>query len=404
MQYQTVRNEDLEKEILITITADELEQGIGNQIDKVSRELSIPGFRKGKVPKSIIRSRFAHELKTQAINDAVNEAFHKILTENNWRPASQAEMFDVKQETDLQFRLKFEILPPVNLGDYHNLEVFREENLPDEYLMEQAIKQLRDNNSSINEVQRPAVVDDIITMDLEIIDNNKNKKNEADIQLRIGDRSLPDELNRDLVGVTVNSQKEVKIEKSTYRFHIKKIEERTLPVLNDEFAAKLKFDNLETLKKELLQQARKAEEKRIEDEVKESLSNILLERNRFSMPKTLINKEYQRILERLEQPDSESNRERYLPTAEKRARLDLILSRIAELEKILIPDEDINKLINALQWKLTEENRSNVTEYFRQIMIREKSLDIVYQKAKINKKSRIVSPKEALHDHNTIRH
>ncbi|OGC38861.1 trigger factor, partial [candidate division WOR-3 bacterium RBG_13_43_14] len=331
LQYQIIRNENLEKEMLITISTDELEHGIAEQIDKVKRDINIPGFRKGKVPKSIIRSRFGPKLKAQTLSDAVNEAFHMILAENNWRPASQAEMFDVKQETDLQFHLKFEVMPNIDLADYHDLEVFREENLPDDYLMEQAIKQLKEDHSSVNEVNRPAVVDDFITMELAILENNEIKKNESDIQVKIGDRNLPDELNRALVGVTKNSHKEVTIETSRYRFRVKKTEERSLPVIDDEFARNLKFDNLETLKKELLKQTKKAEEKRIEDEVKESLSNILIERNRFLLPKNLVDKEYKRILERLEQPDSESNRERFQLTAEKRVRLDLILSRIAEL-------------------------------------------------------------------------
>ncbi len=404
LQYQIVDNEGLEKKAVITITADEIEQGIVNQIDKIGKSIRLPGFRKGKVPKSIIRSRFALDLKSRAISDAADDAFRRILTDNNWHPASQAEMFDAREEDDLQFSLRFEILPDINLADYCNLEVFREDNLPDAYLMEKAVKQLMDEHSSIKEVNRPAVVDDFVTIDLDIIMNNKLEKNEAGIAIRIGDRSLPDELNRALVGITKNAWKEIKIESAVYRFTVKKVEEKTFPLINDAFAQKMKFANLEAMRKDLLEQAKKDEDRRVEDEIKESLSNILLERNRFPIPKSFVDREYKRILEQLEQTDSESNRERFQPLAEKRARLDLILSKIAELENIKIPEVDIKKIIAAMQWKLPEENRIKAVEYFRQLMTREKTLDFVYRKAKINRKSRIVSPKEALHDHNSVRH
>jgi len=131
---------------------------------------------------------------------------------------------------------------------------------------------------------------------------------------------------------------------------------------------------------------------------------ILLERINFKVPKILIENEYNKILSRMELKDSDANKERFMETAEKRARLNIILDRIAEKEKITIKEDEVKKLISALGIKVTEENRINLLNYFTDILTREKTIDFLFKHAKISERSRIISPKEARDDTRTIRH
>jgi len=98
-------------------------------------------------------------------------------------------------------------------------------------------------------------VDDIVTMDLTILKDDKIENNQKDIVVKIGNRSLPDELNRALVGVKKSETKEVKIGEKIYKIRIKKLEERIFPQIDEQFARKQNYENLEQLKKKLLENA-----------------------------------------------------------------------------------------------------------------------------------------------------
>lgn len=403
MHYDIALDKATEKEIDITIPTTELDRFIKIEIDKIKKNLSFNGFRKGKVPESLIKIKYHETLKAQAMNDLVSQSFLKIVSENKWRPASQAEMKNLVENDEIKFRLRFETIPDFELGEYLGIEVFQEEQLPEDFLLEQSIKDLREQHANIKETTHPAAVDDLVTMDLEISENDKIIDNQHDITMGIGDRNLPDEINKILVGAKKTEKKQVNADKKTYKIHIKKVEEKILPSIDDDFAKTLKFESIEQLRKKLLEHAKQIDEKRLEDTAKESLSNVLLERNQFEAPNALIENEYQRILQKSKLPDSESNKERFWESAEKRARLDLIISKIADKENIRIDQEEITKVVTAMGITLNDENRENIVNYLGNVLTKEKTIDFLYKKAKITKKSRIISAKEDINDTRSVR-
>lgn len=403
MHYDIALDKATEKEIDITIPTTELDRFIKIEIDKIKKNLSFNGFRKGKVPESLIKIKYHETLKAQAMNDLVSQSFLKIVSENKWRPASQAEMKNLVENDEIKFRLRFETIPDFELGEYLGIEVFQEEQLPEDFLLEQSIKDLREQHANIKETTHPAAVDDLVTMDLEISENDKIIDNQHDITMRIGDRNLPDEINKILVGAKKTEKKQVNADKKTYKIHIKKVEVKILPNIDDDFAKTLKFESIEQLRKKLLEHAKQIDEKRLEDTAKESLSNVLLERNQFEAPNALIENEYQRILQKSKLPDSESNKERFWGSAEKRARLDLIISKIADKENIRIDQEEITKVVTAMGITLNDENRENIVNYLGNVLTKEKTIDFLYKKAKITKKSQIISAKEDINDTRSVR-
>jgi len=404
LEYIITNDKEIEKELDISVPCAELERFIDREIKKLQKELTLKGFRKGKVPKEIIKSRYRDTLKSQAMHNLITDSFLKVVKEKNWRPVSQAELLNLEEGENIKFQLRVEVIPDFEVENYLGLELFKEEALPEDYLLNQALQELQEQYAVVKEVSRPAVVDDIVTMDLTILKDDKIENNQKDIVVKIGNRSLPDELNRALVGVKKSETKEVKIGEKIYKIRIKKLEERIFPQIDEQFARKQNYENLEQLKKKLLENAKVLEEKRQEEELKDSLSKILLERINFKVPKILIENEYNKILSRMELKDSDANKERFMETAEKRARLNIILDRIAEKEKITIKEDEVKKLISALGIKVTEENRINLLNYFTDILTREKTIDFLFKHAKISERSRIISPKEARDDTRTIRH
>jgi len=404
LEYKLTVDDKSEKEIEISVPASELDSIMEQETSKLKKGLSLNGFRKGRVPKSLIKNKYRDTIKAQAIDSLVTKSYLEILEEKKWRPASQAKLLNIEEGDNIKFRLQFEIVPEFEVDNYHHIEIFKSDMMPDDFLLEQGMNELRERFAKIREVSRPGVVDDLVTMDLEVREKDTLKNKQSNIMARIGDRNLPDEINRELVGAKKSENKEIKVGDLIYKMSVKKIEEKELPQIDDDFAKKLNFENTEQLKKKVMEDLKKAEEMRIEDELKESLSHVILERIKVSVPKSLVQNEYEKILQRAKLPDSDANKERFIEIAEKRVRFNLILDKIAEKENIKSTEEETMNAIAGMEIKLNDDNRFDVINYVTNILNREKTIDFLFKNAKIGEKSRIVSPKEAVHDTRSIRH
>ena len=403
LDHKLLKETDTAKEIEISIPRAELEKLISEETESVRKDLTIDGFRKGRVPRTLIRSKYADSLKAQAMDKLIRQTYLSVIKEKGWQVAGQAEIRNIEDNDPIQITLFIEVIPEFSVDNYLNIEVYKEPSSPDDFLFQQGINALREQHATVRAVDRPAVVDDLVTIDMEIKEKNKSRK-ESDQVVRIGDRSLPDELNRSLVGMKTADTKEVKIDETYYVLSVKKIEEKTLPEVDDEFASKLKLNDVEDLKKKILESVKKQEERRIEDNLKESISEILLERIKFKVPDTLIHKEYEKILKDYGIPDSESNKERFWTVAEKRVRFNLILSKITAKENLQVGEAEILDLVEKMGIKITDQNRNDVIDYLGSLLNREKTLDFLHKNAKISEKSRILTPKEVADDTHTVRH
>lgn len=403
MDYKILNETDTTKEIEITVPRTKLEEIVNQETENVRKDLKIDGFRRGRVPTTLIKSKYADSIKAQAMDRLVRETYLSFVKDKGWHVAGQAEIRNIEDADPIKIALYVEVIPEFNVNNYLNIEAYKEPPSPDDFLLQQGMNALREQYATINEVHRPAVVDDLLTIDIEIKEKGKSRK-ESDQTVRIGDRAIPDELNRAFVGMKISDRKQVAVGDAKYMISVKKIEERILPEVDDAFAAKLNLSDAKELMKKILENVKKQEEKRIEENIKESISEILLERIRFKVPDTLIHREYEKILKDYGVPDSESNKERFWSVAEKRIRFNLILNKITQKENLQVGEPEIMDLVTKMGIKINEQNRSDVIEYLGSLLNREKTLDFLYKHAKISEKSRILTPKEVADDTRTVRH
>ena len=403
MDYSISKDDAIEKEIEISVPCAELDKLVDEETETLRKEIKLDGYRKGHVPRALIRSKYKDTLKVQAMDRLIKQSYLAVLEEKQWKPASQAELLKVEDGEPIRLQLRIEIIPDFQVKDYLDIEVYKESPMPDEFLLEQGISALKEQHSEIREVERAAVVDDYVTLDIEIEGNGDSTK-ESNQMVRIGDRALPDEVNRTLVGIKKPQTKEVMVGNKKYRLAIKKVEEKSLPNINDDFAQKLNLANVDDLKNKLLENLRQQDEKRIEENLKESISKVILERTHFQVPKTLVQHEYDKILKEYNLPDSESNKERFWNVAASRIRFNLILGKIAQKENLQVEESEIMDFVNKMGIKLNEQNRMEIIDYLGGILSREKVMDFLYQNAKISRKNRILTPKEAANDTHPVRH
>lgn len=394
---------ETEKEIEFKIGTQELEPFIDSSIEKLRNRISIKGYRRGRAPKSLIRTRYYDTLRAEALNDLILDVYKKVLQEKNWLPVSNPELVNFSDSGEIKFNLRFEIQPEFDVNDYKGLELFKEEPLPLDYLYEQTLNRLKENYADVAETIRPAAVDDFITLDLEIIEDDRVVDRQSDVFIKLGDRSFPDELNRALVGVKKGERKDIQINKQIYRIKIKKVEEKILPQIDEKFAKILNYNSLEEMEKGLKDMLQKQEEERLNEELKENLAQILLERFRFPVPKSLIEREYQVIIKSSNLTDNENQRERFLPLAEKRARFNMILDKIAQKENIQVNEDEVINVAQKNGFGIDEINEE-IKGYFRRALIRDAVVQFLLRNSNIVQKGRILSPEEVRNANRSIRH
>ncbi len=109
-----------EKEVEVTISYDEIRSEIDSEVKKQTTKIQVPGFRKGKVPKHIIKQRYGDSLEFEASEKVANSKFWEIAKEKNLRPIGQPVMTDLdfKIEKDFKFKVKYEVIPEIDVKDY----------------------------------------------------------------------------------------------------------------------------------------------------------------------------------------------------------------------------------------------------------------------------------------------
>ena len=109
-----------EKEVEVTLSYDEIRTEIESEVKKQTSKIQVPGFRKGKVPKHIIKQRYGDSLEFEASEKVANSKFWEIAKEKNLQPIGQPVMTDLdfNIEKDFKFKIKYEVIPEIEVKDY----------------------------------------------------------------------------------------------------------------------------------------------------------------------------------------------------------------------------------------------------------------------------------------------
>ena len=168
MEYKLLKETDTAKEIEISVPREELDKLIHEETESVRKDLTIDGFRKGRVPRTLIRSKYADSLKAQAMDKLIRQTYMSVVRDEAWQVAGQAEIRNIEDADPIRITVFVEVIPEFTVDNYLNIEVYKEAASPDDFLLEQGINALREQQATIRAVDRPAVVDDLI-------DNRQNR-------------------------------------------------------------------------------------------------------------------------------------------------------------------------------------------------------------------------------------
>lgn len=377
MSLQVEKLEHNMAKLTIEVPAEELEKALETAYQKNKNKISVPGFRKGKVPRNMIEKMYGPAIFYEdAANELIPDAYEKALDECEEEivSAPKIDVTQIEKGKDFIFTAEVAVKPEVTLGKYKGIKVDEADLAVTEEEINAQIEKERENSArTISVEDRPVKDGDITTLDFEgFVDGVAFEGGKGtDYPLTIGSGSFIPGFEEQLIGAELNKEVEVNVtfpedyhakdlagKPATFKCKIKDIKEKELPELDDEFASEVSaFDTMaeykEDVKKSL--EMKKADAAKIAKE--EAVIDAVIEDAKMDIPDAMVETEQRQIIEEFSQRVRMQGltMEQYMqftgmtpqalmdqtkPQALKRIQSRLVLEAVAKAEDLKASEED----------------------------------------------------------------
>lgn len=365
----------------VTVPAEKVNKALDQAFKKVVKQINVPGFRKGKVPRPIFEQRFGVEaLYQDAVDILLPEAYGEAIEETEINPVAQPEVnvTQIEKGKDFIFEATVTVEPEVKLGDYKGLEIEKQEtDLSDEELQESIDHSLSHLAEMV--VKEDGAVENGDTVNIDFsgsVDGEEFDGGQAEgYDLEIGSGSFIPGFEEQIEGMKTGDEKDVVVtfpeeyhaeelagKEATFKTKVNEIKFKDVPELNDEIANELDSDaeNVDEYKENLRKRLSEQKATEAENTEKEEAINKATENASIDIPEAMINTELDRMIQefgqRIQQQgldlqtyyqisgqNEEQLRDQMKDDAEQRVKTNLTLTAIADEENIEVSDEDIDK-------------------------------------------------------------
>jgi trigger factor len=371
----------------------------------------VPGFRPGKAPISLIKRRFAEDIKSEVLQNLVPETVEKAVAEQKLSPVSQPQVdkLEFKEGEPVKFRASFDVLPEFTLANYKNLEIeMPEMNLTDEDV-NKALAEMQQRAAAFTPVEgRTVQNDDFVQVKLNGTPEGGGEPLQAESVLcHVGAEETMEPFNENLRGASVGDHKDFDVNYPAdypdpklagklfhYSVDVLGIKTKQLPELNDEFAKDVSdaasLDELKTKIRESLEHERDHRQKDLQ---REKVIGELVKLHDFPVPESLVEHQMDVRLERVVRSlaqqgvdpravnvDWVSLRRRQEERAKEDVKAELVIDRIATEEKIEVTDEELDHEIEHMAGHSGESG-----EAFRARLTKQGALDRMKAKLRSDK-------------------
>lgn len=368
----------------ITIPVDELEAEIARVEAKLAQRVRMPGFRPGKVPLAMVRSRFEQEIRQDVVEELVPKAFRKRAEAEQLNVVGTPNVTDIHfhKGEPLRFTAEFEVAPEFELGEYRGLTApYAEPKVADEDV-EARLNTLREQKAEyVNVDPRPLEDGDYAVVALKSIGGLETPMDENELTLHLGDPETLPEFSENLRGVSPGDEREFDVQypeeygneklsgkKVTFHAKVKGVRRKELPELNDEFAQEMgDFKTVEELRQEVYRGILREREQHAGNEAKAKLIDALVAAHEFPVPDAYIDRQIEmntrnRLQELAEHGvdinqlkiDPAKLREAQRPQAIKDVKASLLLDKIADREAIEPLKDEVDREVNRIARQMRE--------------------------------------------------
>ena len=375
MQENIKKISECKREIEVEIPADEVMQEWDRVVAQFASKAKIKGFRPGRAPIDMIKRMYHADMQDTLINNLVPGALSKELTEKNITPVGRPVISDLhfKEEEPLRFKAMVEIWPEIHLPEYKGIKIKGKRITVTEKEIEESLEELRTKSAEYVPVEGRGVVDgDYVVAEIKG-KNIKTKKflPTEKVVILSGHQDNEAVLNQNLIGLSPGEQarftiaykkehenKKLAGQEIEYDLKIESIKEKTLPDIDDDFAKDLgDYKNLKDLKTKLREQLHASKKSSKRREMAQEIIKKISDQMSLELPESVIEQEYTALLNRqlsslpqqsLSQDALSSLQEDIRKRAVQNINNHLILSKIAEKEKLKVSEEEITEEMKSI--------------------------------------------------------
>jgi len=428
-------NPELTREIEVEVPADEVSKAFKTVTKRYQKLARIPGFRAGKVPESLIRSKFAKEIRQEVLESLVSAPFRKAIDDQKLRPVSEPQLLDMQlaEGQPLKFKAAFEVAPEFDIAGYDSVRVTKPETALTDEEYEGELARVLDGHATVEPVEedRPLVDGDWAEIEFrgEVKDLAQTVTEEGvtnasasepitgqDVLIEVGGKNTLAAFNDALRGAKAGQELKFEVDYPSdfgdnrlagktvgYDVTVKSIKRKTYPERDAEFAKQLgNYESWDDFEKGLREHAADRKRDALENGAKDKMLEELIGRYHFPVPESFVQQQVDARLDRglraLAQQGMTADDMRKLDFGRLRAaqrdqavnevKVSMILDKVAETEGVTVSDEDLDRellMLSIQSREPLETLRERLAQdgglaRIREQMRREKTGSVLYEK------------------------
>ncbi len=432
MQVTETLSEGLKRGFTVVIPAAHIEDKHAKRLAELGRTLSLPGFRPGKVPPTVIRKRYGTAVQAEVLEESVNEATSQVLSDRGLRAATQPKVDvvslgggDGSEAKDLEFKVELELMPEIAMPEFSAITLTRLKATPADTGVEKALGEIATRAATLEPVaeNRPAAHGDVVvvdyagTVDGEAFQGGTGK----DLEVEIGGSGFIPGFAEQLEGIVPGESRTIDVafpenygvatlagKPAKFAVTATALKQKRVPEIDDALAGKLGAGTLAELRELIVERMQRDYDQVARLRLKRALLDELA-RAEFPVPQGMVDAEFGQIWARVEADrkagqidegdagkDDETLKGEYRAIAERRVRLGLLLAEIGRNNGITVGQEEISRAMRQEAARYPGQEQQ-VLEFFRKNpqaqeglrgpIFEEKVIDFILELAKVEERS-----------------
>ena len=363
--------EGCKRRLAVEAPVDVVQQEWERAYGRVQKQARLPGFRKGHVPRSLVKVHFSDDVRREVAEHLIPDVYRQALSEAKLDPVNEPDLQEVRLEegAPLSFVAVVEVKPAIALGDYKGVEVEHAANPVTADELSATLEHMREQQAQFHAVERPAATGDLVVVDYTLAIDGLEPSSQKGYEFLVGARTVLPEIDDAVVGLRAGEERQVSLRFAddhrredlrgrggNATVKVVEVKEKSLPVLDDDFAKSLgEFETLEALRTELKKQLDTRREHDEQRALQEKVVDAVIARHEFTVPDALVMRQVAHRIEHARESvrrqgvdpekmplDYEKLIAELRPGAEKAVRRALLLEAIADKEAIAPTDTDLD--------------------------------------------------------------
>ncbi|MDR9438836.1 MAG: trigger factor [Halomonas sp.] len=418
MQVSVDTTSQIERRIKVQVPAAEIDEAVDARLKDAAKTVRLDGFRKGKVPMSVIRQRYGAGVRDEVVGEVMRERYVRAISENELNPAGYPQIEANVNESgkDLEFTATLEIYPEVELASIEGTEVERPVVEVTEADVDEMIDTLRKQNAGWEEVDRAAEEGDQVKIDFQgfLGDEPFEGGSAEGHELVIGSGSFIPGFEEQLIGAKAGEEKELNVtfpedyqaeqlagQEATFKVKVHEVKGQALPEVDAEFVEKFGVEDgdldrfRDEVKKNMTREASQAVDNRVKQQVLEALKNA----NDIPVPQALVQQETEGLKRQAAQQFglgedfdvSQLPDELFAEQAKSRVQVGLLLAEVIKSHELEATDDEIKAKVEELAQQYQDPEQ--VVEHYmgndqlktqvQSAILEEKAVDALLEQASV---------------------